>query len=373
MILRRSFFIAAVVIAMGFFGKNMLSSRKAPPQRSADRNQHPLVEVVELSNGNVEASINVTGRLRAKNKISVITEATGKLKPGGKRFAEGSSFQAGEAILRLDDTEQRLNLSAQRAAFQSQLLAILTDLSIDYPESAKTWEEYIYAIDPEKRLAALPEVEDERENNFLAVNSVYNSYYSIKSAEARLDKFTVYAPFSGVISQGQIDPGTLVRSGVELGQFMEPGSFQLEASVPLADLQYIEVNQLVDLKSDEISGSWQGRVARIAKAIDPSTQTVKVYIYVKGSELREGMYLHGNVQEIYVSEAVEIDRNLITEDQGLWVLKQDSILSKKPVEVIRTYSDKAAIRGLSDGEVVPVQTLGGAYEGLIVRKQNSVQ
>ena len=38
--------------------------------------------------------------------------------------------------------------------------------------------------------------------------------------EATLDKYTIKAPFNVVVTQSNINPGTLVRNGQKLGEFI---------------------------------------------------------------------------------------------------------------------------------------------------------
>ena len=136
---------------------------------------------------------------------------------------------------------------ATRANFHSVLAKLQADLSTDYPDNFINWKKYISSYNPEKRLDSLPEVLNDQERNFLISRNVYNLYYLLKSQELKLDKFTIYAPFDGVIHNANLSPKSLVRAGQSIGQFIGIGEFELEIGVPLEDISKVSLNDTVIL------------------------------------------------------------------------------------------------------------------------------
>ena len=80
---------------------------------------------------------------------------------------------------------------------------------------------------------------------------------------------------------------------MKLGEFSSTESYELEAAVSLTDLKYIKTGDKVKLKSNNLEGSWTGKVKRINKAIDPSSQNISIFIQVTGENILEGMFLEG--------------------------------------------------------------------------------
>ena len=56
---------------------------------------------------------------------------------------------------------------------------------------------------------------------------------------------------------------------------------------------------------------YTGKVARINGRVDQASQTIKAFIEVKDSSLREGMYLEANLDAKEETNAIEIDRGLL--------------------------------------------------------------
>jgi multidrug efflux pump subunit AcrA (membrane-fusion protein) len=384
MLFRRISLIVAVLILVGGFGLNkVLSAKKEPPRRNSLSKEASLVSVRTVQNGPVMAEIPVTGRLVARQRLDVFAEVNGRLLAGGKPFREGSAFAKGEILLRLDNRDQRLNLVSRRAEFQSQLLRLLPELRFDHPADVEAWSTYASSIDPEATLPALPEGSSEATTTYLRVQGVEATYYAIKSGEAQLAKYIVRAPFSGVVTNGDLDPGTLVRAGVPVGTFLNPRAFEWEASLSVDDLPYVRIGQEVQLSPAGGEGNGKrsmepltGRVQRISDAIDPATQSIKLYVSVdaprSGIELFEGQYLSGTIVGEGIEDAVAIPQALLREDAQVWVV-EDGKLALQPVEVVFRFAESVAVRGLSEGELMVDQRLGGAFVGMPVRTEATAE
>jgi multidrug efflux pump subunit AcrA (membrane-fusion protein) len=291
------------------------------------------------------------------------------MQAGAKEFKEGSYFQQGDILVQLDDTEARLNLLAQKSNVLNQVTQILPDIKIDYTSSAEEWISYVENFDINAPLPELPKPQNEQEKYFFAAQNVYNLYYTIKSAESRLAKYTIRAPYGGVLTEATIDPGTLVRTGQKLGEFINPTIYEMEVAVSLKESNFVKLGDEVLLQSGDINGDWTGRIIRIGDKIDANTQTLKAYLQVTGRGLKEGMYLKGNINADVIDNAMEIPRKLLVNDRELYVV-QDSLLVSKVVEIVKMNDETAIVRGLSDGTHMISETVSGAYDGMKVKRFN---
>ncbi|MBI1193950.1 MAG: HlyD family efflux transporter periplasmic adaptor subunit [Bacteroidetes bacterium] len=363
---RISLVVAVLILAAGFGLNKFMAAQKEEPARKVIKSVPPAVRVLEVRNGTVQPEVPLTGRLRASQRVELYAEVSGRLLSGGKAFQEGAFFRQGEVLFRLDDTDQRLQLIAQRAAYQSLLIRLLADLKVDYPDLAPDWEGYVRVFDAKTPLRELPKVEQDKARNFLAVNNVFNQYYSITAAEAQLAKYTVYAPFSGVVVQGDVDQGSLIRAGAKIGEFLNPDRYELEASIAQGDLPYVKPGMEVTLREEGAAGQWKGVIDRISQSVDAGTQTIRIYIKVGGSGLREGLYLSGSIKGAPVDGAISLDRSLLRDDGTLWIIEAETLALRKP-NVVYSYGKQVVASGLVDGERLVNQRLPGAHLGMVVR------
>lgn len=358
-------------ILIGAFAlSRLLSEMKEPPQRKQALDQTKEVDTVILTNGIVPTTLEVQGQLVAYDKIDIFAEVSGTLIESARPFKVGSFFPKEAILIRVDDEEARLALLSQKSNFLNSITQLMPDLKVDYPASFEHWRTYLEAFELEQPIKPFPEPANKQEKYFIASRNLYSQYFNIKSAEERLTKYTIYAPFGGVLTQTSINPGGLVRVGQKLGELMNTGSYELEVTVPLADLKYLQAGNQVTLSSDDIPGEWKGRVKRINDQVDPGTQTVKVFISVDGKELREGMYLRGEVTSSSIDNAVEIPRDLLIDQSAVFEVK-DSILVLRRVEVVKMTNQTAIIRGLDDGTPLLREIIPGAFDGMKVSVKNA--
>lgn len=359
---------SVVLLAVFIYISQILSKAEPIAQRiDTSRKIAPVVEVTEISNGDISFSVPVQGRLIAYDKIDIFSEVNGALLNTTRPFKEGSHFQKGEVILEIDSKEAGLNLLAQKSLLLNAITQFIPDLKIDYPESFPNWKAYLDNFDAEKPLLPFPTALSNQEKMFIASHNVNNQYYSIKSAEARLEKYKIYAPFSGVITETAINPGAVVRANQKLGVLMNTSAYELEGTMPVSDLKYIKPGHDVTVFSKEFEKEWKGKVKRINDRIDPSTQTATIYIGLSGSDLREGMYLQGNIHSGKLTNAVKIDRDLLVDQEYVFVLK-DTVLERIQVELTKMEGNEAIVRGLTDGTFLLSRRIPNAYNGMRVRR-----
>jgi len=228
------------------------------------------------------------------------------------------------------------------------------------------WKNYANNFDVKKPVAALPTPTSGREAFFYAARNLENQYLSIKSREKNLSKYVISAPFKGVVTQSTINPGALVRIGQKLGEFISPYTYELTATVPLQEVNFFKKGSAVRLTSDAVAGEWSGKVARVGKSIDATTQTQKVFIRVSGSKLNEGMFLNGFVTTEKIENAIAVPRKLLNDDRELYVIEKGKLVAKS-IELVKFDGNNAVIRGIADNTKVLAQPILGAYNGMAVK------
>jgi multidrug efflux pump subunit AcrA (membrane-fusion protein) len=364
----RSILLGIGVLLLGVFVSKQLSKKdaKAEPKISF---RSKLVAVQPAEPSDIPIYIQVSGRLQSVNRMDLYTEVSGVLK--NSNFRSGQSFGAGQPIATIDDSEYRAQLIAARSTFMGLISQSLADLTLDYPEDANEWKLFLQSINPKEKLPELPRVENQQLKQFLSGRNILSNYYTIKSQEVRLRKYQITAPYSGVLNEAVIDPGTLVRSGQKIGTFAQQGSYELEASVTRNDLNFLQKGRTVTLHSDELNQDYTGTISRINSIINPTTQLVNVFMMVRGKELKEGLYLKASINTGRSANAIEIDRNMLIDGKAIFVVNRDSALRLLPVEVISYSEDKAIVEKVPSGTWIPKVQVNGAFEGMKVIPQLS--
>lgn len=359
---KRMWLAAVIVIIIGVVISVVLSRQKEPMRRRPDQVRQKSLKILTVKNNDIKTSIEMTGRLYAYNKVELFAEVTGVLQEMPKGFKEGYRYKKGELLIRVDDSVYKNNLLAQKSSLLNQLTLLLPDLSIDFPQSAEKWQAYLNSLKLEKPLPKLPDPASDKERYYIVSRNIYNLFYTIKSMEATFAKYTLKAPFDGVVTQSLINPGTLVRAGQKLGEFTSTDLYEMEAAVALFDANRLRVGQPVELKSEDVRGDFSGKIQRINRVIDRNSMTVKVYIHTSDSRLRDGMYMQARCEGKPIARAFAVAKDLLVGTNRLYVV-EDSRLRLQPVEIVGEKGGRIFFRGLAEGTRILGEVWPEAKEG----------
>jgi multidrug efflux pump subunit AcrA (membrane-fusion protein) len=358
--------IGVAIMGTGIFIASRLIATKPTPPIGIPPKPVKSVSVMQLNSQANMAETPVQGRVLARKKIEVFSEVNGRLLSRSKEFRQGVKFAEGEVLLAMDGAEQEMQVRAQRSGFLQLITSSLADIKIDYPNSFEAWSNYATNFKVEQSLATIPNSQSTQEEFFLSNRGILNQYYQIKSAEERLQKFTIRAPFSGEVSESMINAGALVRAGQKMGAFVNTGNFEIEAAVSEAAAKYIKVNDEVKFTTNN-GTLLSGMVLRKSQSIDPQTQTLKVFVEVNGENLRDGAYLSGVIMSESPAESIEISADLLTPNDGVYVVENSKLKLLRP-NIIHRSADQVLIstEGIPGDTKFIAEPVANAYEGMDV-------
>ncbi|WP_179351627.1 efflux RND transporter periplasmic adaptor subunit [Winogradskyella vidalii] len=323
-----------------------------------------LVETVK--NTTVPLVISANGNLVAKQRVELYSEVQGIFKSGRKLFKPGQEFNKGETLIRLDASEYYASVQAAKSDLYNSIAAIMPDLRLDFSDIYPKWQTYLNDFDLKKTTPQLPEISGDKENYFITGRGIVSAYYNVKNLEQRLTKYSIVAPFSGILTEALVTEGTLVRNGQKLGEFINPSVYEMEVAISKSFAEVLKEGENVTLTSLDNARQYEGKVSRVNGSIDATTQTITVYIEVKHQDLKEGMYLEANLNAEKVENAIEIDRNLLLDSEEIYVVK-DSLLDVISVKPQHFSDTKVVLKEVPNGTIILRKPVPGAYAGMHVK------
>lgn len=356
-----------IFLAVRISGK-LQAGKKKPKQKV--ENQVAKVYTQEVKNTEIDVTIQEKGRLEALRRVELYSEVQGILLSGSRLFKAGTAYSAGDVILSLDAEEFRASLTAQKSTLYNLIAQTMPDLKLDYPDAADKWERYLADLDIQRSIPPLPEYTSDREKFFINSRNIVTTYYTIKNLEERLEKYTISAPYYGVVTEALVDPGTLVRPGQKLGTYISPSVYELPVSVAESARSYLAVGKRVTVYTLDSSASWTGKITRISPTIDPTSQGIPVYIQLTGKGLSEGMFLDAHIAGEPIPSGYEISRKLLVDNDKTFIIK-DGKLQLRVVRVAIYKESTAIITDLEDGTLLLQNPIPGAYDGMLVSVASS--
>ncbi|CAN5534208.1 efflux RND transporter periplasmic adaptor subunit [soil metagenome] len=228
----------------------------------------------------------ISGSLAPLKSATIRAEMTGAVV---QTMAEaGQPVRAGQALAQID-------------------AAVLRDQALS-AKSAVTTAESSYEIarrdlqrnETLEKAGAIAErqVEASRNQVLGAQAQLSNARAGLANVQKMLDKASVQAPFSGIVSQRQVNAGDVVSPGTALFTVVDPGSMQLEASVPAEQLGQVRVGMPIDFTVNGYPNrAFTGRITRVNPTADPTTRQVKIVAAIPnaGNTLVGGLFAEGRV------------------------------------------------------------------------------
>ena len=357
--------LGVLFITGAIYGAKMIINSKSKT-RKAPSKVIKTVFVDTVKNTSIPIIIPANGNLVAKRRVEIYSEVQGIFKPGSKLFKPGEKYQKNEAFISINDTEYYANVQLAKSNLYNSIAAVLADLRLDFPEVFLKWEAYLKSYDLNKPTPKLPKMVSEKENYFITGRSIVSNYYTVRNLEQRLSKYTISAPFKGILTEALVTEGTLIRSNQKLGEFIDPSIYEMEVSLSKTFASLLDVGETVELNNLERTKKYSGIVSRVNGSINSATQTIAVYIEIKNSSLKEGMYLEANLNAKKEKNAIEVNRGLLLDENKIFIVR-DSVLDMIDVRPVYFSNTKVVLKDIPDGTIILSSPFPGAYVGMMVK------
>ncbi len=341
----------------------VLSSLNFGGSKEKEEEKEDLVFVQNLSAVTVENkkeifNVQGYGSVSSFNTVDVSSEVQGKLIQGKHDLKSGVKFSKGDLLYRVDDTEARYTLRSRKSNFLNILAVMMPDIQVDFASEFGKWENYIASVKLNEPLPQLPSWKSNKEKIFLSTRNVLTEYFSIKSAEEQLKKFSVRAPFSGMIKDVYIANHAVVNPGSRVMTIVQTGNFEIAVSIPAGQLDVISIGSECEVQTTTGELKGQGKVVRISDVINRNTQAVTVYVRptpLEGKSFVEGEYLKVAIDAQGEFNGARIPQSSLMDNKVFVYSHKDSTLSEKEIVVLDKNQEGVFVSGLAPKETVITQ------------------
>jgi len=363
--------ILIVIISILIFGFSIflamnMSKPKEIPKKSQEVNGAREVAYFIAENKEIQMKLRVFGRLLPVDKTEIFSEVTGLIQSMPKQIKEGVLFQQDELLLSVDDKEFLMNMKAAKSALLTSITQIMPDIKLDFPESKEQWEAYKRNFNMESVLGPLPQAKSEKEKDFIALKTIYNQFYNIKSLEEKWLKYRIVVPFTGLITESFVSKGGMVRAGQKLATIMNQNQFELQANIYQEDISYFRLGAKVALEEESTGKKYMGQVIRLGNTIDNKSQSLRIYIQVQGNDLRENMFLSGELNAVAMQNVIEVPRKLLVDEAFIYAITNENKIVLQPVLPLKFNEETVVLRNVPEGTVLLKDRFNGIYEGMLV-------
>ena len=326
----------------------------------------PLVVVDEARTDAVVKQVPLTGTVTSPKIGRLSSQVSGQVKSVVVEI--GDKVKKGHVVLELDREIVELNLQAARAATQ-QARAQLADAKRRYASAKRLEKQNNISVD---------EIENRASEVNIVEAALKRQLAEEQKQQALLDRYTVKAPFSGVISEKLTEVGEWIEPGKPILTLVAIDELRVDFQVPQEFFISINNESQISVTLDALPGNrYQGKIDAVVPVSDPSARTflMRVLIDDKNINMTPGMSVHGTLRLHTGRRGVVVSRDAIMRYPDgrvtVWVVKLDSEVPKvyeQPVKVGHGFNGRVSIQeGLQSGAIVVVQGNESLQEGQIVQ------
>ncbi len=319
-------------------------TRERALAKETERETVPTVAVVNPQLEKPDEDLVLPGSLQAYEESPIYARTSGYLVRWYKDI--GSRVTKGELLAKIDTPEVDQELNQTKAARQQIVAQVeLAKISADRWENLRKTDS-VSAQEADQQTSAYKQ----SQANLAAADA------NVRRLE-QLEGFKdVYAPFSGVLTRRNVDPGALINAGAgaagrELFDLARVDPLRVYSSVPQAYAPFLKVGAKTAVTLQEFPGQkFFGTVARTAESIDPATRTLLTEVDVPN---KDGHLLPGSLGEVHFAVGTGVNKVTVpvnamlfrAEGPRLAVVGSDSKIQLRPISIGRDYGATLEILG----------------------------
>lgn len=373
--------IAGIVVIFLIFITEPTAKRQGATKETA-----MLVEVVEVEQGDFPPLISVTGTVIPTQDIILSARVGGEVTLLTQSFTPGGFAKKGELLLQIDPSDYRNDLLLR----QSELHQAQADLAIEMGRQDVAQQDYELI---NENLAGENQALVLREPQLNAVKArIEAAEAAVKQAELNLQRTNIRAPFDAHIINRNVNTGSQVAPGDNLGRLVGVAEYWIEATVPLSHLRWLDFPDAPDKKGSAVQirnrTAWEkakyrtGHVDQLIGTLEDQTRMARVLVTVEDPlaiktesaglpELMIGSFVEANILADTIDNVFRLSRDFVRKAETVWVMEKDTLNIKK-VEIIFRDAKHAYIgSGLNHGDKVVTTNLSTVVQGAPLRTSES--
>lgn len=382
---KKTILLSLLILLVGVIVTVVIFSTEPTAERGgATKKTAMLVDVIRAQKGSFRPTIRAMGTVEPSRDIILSPRVSGEILRRTEAFTPGGHVKKGEMLLQIDPSDYR-NVLQQR---KSDLRQAVADLNIEMGRQNVAQKDYQLldenlSQEQEELILRKPQLNAAR-------SRVEAARAAVSQAELDLQRTTIEAPFDAQVLSRNVNMGSQVARGDNLGRLVGVETYWVEATVPLSKLRWLTFPTDNSSKGSPVRvrnrSAWlqgeyrEGYLYKLVGSLEDRTRMARVLVsvpdplgYEKQNQdvpaLMIGSYVEANMQAREIRDVIRLDRSYVRDNETVWVMN-DGKLHIRDVEIVFKDDQYAYIQqGLDEGEKVVTTNLATVVEGAPLRTQ----
>jgi RND family efflux transporter MFP subunit len=362
------------------------------------------VQALQVQSDKVQRTVELVGTLEGQREVTISSEVAGRVI--ALHADLGDRVKLGDPLVDIDPREFALAVERQQAALQQTLasLGMAKDSDpVPAPEqtsvvrkAAADLADARIAFDRTKALldkgVIARQVYDTSEARYKASEANYTAALEgVRNQVAQVDNLraqlalarkkvgdtVVRAPFDGTVRARMVEIGQYIKEQGATFSITTMNPLKLRASIPEHWFPFVAPGAGVELTVEAYEEPFAGRVARVARAVDPQSRTFSIEAEVNnpGERLRPGLFARAVLTTSKADSIVRVPAKAVVSYYGVQKVYavEDGVIHERVVKLGDRFGDVIEVtEGLTPGTWIATSELTRIHEGsrVEIKKEN---
>jgi len=376
-------FILPVLVIIGALGANIaMGAFKSEPEEKEQEVKAIPVLTAPAQTQDVMLHVRTQGEVQPRTEIGIVPQVSGRISFMSPQFIDGGRFKKGELLVRIEPREFELRVTQARAEL-AQMQTVLQREESESLIARRDWEDIGSGKAPSALTLREPQMAEARAN-------LEAAKARLSEAELQLARTSLYAPFTGRVTQRLIDGGEFVTAGTRLGEVY--ASDIMDVRLPLTHEELRRTGLTIGYQAPKQGGikvmlsadvagqyaEWPAFITRTDSRFDGENRVLFVYAEVKDPfandvPLAPGLFVEAKIDGQELKDMVVIPRAALRGEDKVYLANADETLSIQTVQVMSSNRETAILSaGLLPRDLVITSPIRGVADGMkIDRVDNS--
>ncbi len=378
------YILPPLVLLLGIAIAANLIATGPKTKRQRPKAEPPTIEVLELQPQSYQIQVPSRGTVSPRTSSTLVSEISGKIVWVDESFRDGSFFEKGRLLLRIDQRDYQNALTIAKAELTQRKLALAEEQARS-SQAHLDWEKLQLQGEPTPLLLRRPQLEN-------AQAALAAADARLQQAQLELERTQIDAPYAGRILEKQVDLGQYVSPGTPLVEIYASDTVEVRLPISSEQQSYL---QLPERFRGETSGKppqgakvqfssrvgkrtfhWTGQLVRTESAVDVRSRQLFVIAQIEDPYIRQGdrpplkigQFLEASIQGALLPDVFIIPRSAVRGEQTVHLVDAENRLQRRELQILWRDEQQVMASGpLQAGERLSLTALAFAAEGIKVR------
>jgi RND family efflux transporter MFP subunit len=371
--------VAAAIVVVIIFMTEPKAKRAGATKQTA-----MLVDVMTAERDTFRPVVSAMGTVTPSQDIILSPRVNGEIISLSKSFTPGSFIEKGETLLQIDPSDYKNELQLR----ESDLRQAVSDLKIEMGRQNIAEKDYqllneTLSEEQEALILRKPQLNAAR-------SAVEAARASVEQAKLNLNRTTIKAPFDAHILTRNVNVGSQVATGQDLGRLVGIDTYWIEATVPLSKLRWLTFPDDDASKGSKVKihnrAAWNeeefrtGHLYKLVGTLEDRTRMARVLVSVPDPLAHEpesegmpvlmlGSFVEVQIHAKPLPDVIRLSRDYLRKDETVWVMEKDSLRIHEVGVIFRDQQYAYISEGLSETDSIVKTNLTTVVDGAPLRTE----